>query len=82
VCSEHSRVRRHAIAFGKNDKVAAHHRGAGNAFLITVADDERTRTGQIAQAFENTLGTRFLNDGDQNRGARKNAEHDGFPEIA
>jgi len=79
---EHGRVRRHAIAFGKNDKIPADDFGAGNAFLITVADYERTRTGQIAQAFEHPLRAGFLDNGDQNRGARKNTEDDGFLEIA
>ena len=51
-------------------------------FSIAVADHERARAGQIAQAFEHPLGAGFLNDGDQNRGAGKNAEHDGFLEIA
>ena len=79
---EHGRIGRHAVAFGKNDEVAAHHFGAGNAFLDAVADHERARAGQIAQAFEHPLGAGFLNDGDQNRGAGKNAEHDSFLEIA
>src|SRR6516225_4365649 len=39
-------------------------------------------TGEIAQTFEHALRAGFLNDGDQNRGAGKNAEHDGFLEIA
>ena len=79
---EHGRVGRHAVAFGKDDKVAAHDLGAGDAFLDTIADHKRARAGQIPQAFEYPLGAGFLNDGDQNRGAGKNAEHDGFLEIA
>jgi hypothetical protein len=47
---------RHAVAFGKNDKVAAHHLGAGNAFLHAVADHQGARTGEITQAFEHLLG--------------------------
>jgi hypothetical protein len=70
------------IAFSQDDEVAADNVDAGDAFLHAVADHERTRAGQIAQAFEQALSGGFLNDGDQNRSAGKNAEHDSFFEIA
>ena len=79
---EHDRIGGHTVAFGKNDEVAADDFGAGYSFLDAVADDKRARAGQIAQAFEHTLGAGFLNDGNENRGAGKKAEHDSFFEIA
>ena len=47
-----------------------------------VADPRGARAGEIAQAFEHPLGAGFLNDGDQDRAARKNSEDDRFLEIA
>ena len=69
---EHRRIGRHTIAFS-HDEVAADDVDAGDAFLNSVANYERTRTGEIALAFEHALGAGFLNDGHQNRGAGKNA---------
>ena len=79
---KHGRICRDAVAFGKDDEVSTDDFGAGNALLNAVADHECTWAGRIAQAFEHALGTGFLNDGDQDRGARKNAQHDGLFEIA
>ena len=75
-------IGRYAVAFNKDHKVAAYDFGPGNASLNTFADHERTWAGQIAQAFEEALGAGFLNDGNENRGAGKKAEHDSFFEIA
>jgi hypothetical protein len=82
VGGEHGCIGRYAIAFSQDDEVAADDVDAGDAFLDAVADHERARAGQIAQAFEHALGAGFLNDGNENRGAGKQAEHDSFFEIA
>jgi hypothetical protein len=82
VGSENGRIGRHAVTLGEDDEVAAHYLGAGNAFLGAVPDGERTRTGQITQAFEQPLGAALLHHGNKNGGGRKDREHDGFPEVA
>ena len=58
-------VSRHPVALGKHDEVAAHDIAAGNPLAFAVADDQRTRAGQVAEGFEDPLGASLLDDGDQ-----------------
>ena len=43
-----NRVRRNPIPLGKHDKIAACHFPAGDTFAFAIADDQRTRTGEVA----------------------------------
>ncbi len=65
------RVGRNAVAFRKQDDVAAHHLAARNAPVGTVADHQGARAGQVPQGFQHALGPAFLDDGDADRGAGK-----------
>ena len=58
------RVRGNAIAFGKNDDVAARHFPARYSLALAVADDERARARQVPKRFQNVLGASLLNHGD------------------
>jgi hypothetical protein len=54
------RIGRHAVALGKDDQVAPDHLGAGNALFGALADNERARASQIAQAVEHPFGSGLL----------------------
>ena len=58
-------VGRHPVALGEQDDVAAHDVAPGDAYLPAVADDERTRRGEIAERGERVLGLVLLVDRDR-----------------
>ena len=64
---EERRIRRNAIAFGKNDNVAARHFPSRYSLTLAIADDERTRARQISKRLQDPFGARLLNDSDDDR---------------
>jgi hypothetical protein len=72
----------HAVALAEDDKVATNQFGPGNPFLKAIADHQSSRTGQVAQAFEDLLGAGLLHNGDQHRGAGEHGKDDGLLEVA
>ena len=54
----------------------------GMRFRTAVTDDERTRTGHVAQGFEHALAARFLDDGDRDRDRGEDQQHHCLGEVA
>ena len=75
-------VRRNAIAFGKNDHVAARHFPARYPLALAVADDERAGTRQVSKRLENPLGAHFLNHRDHDSQDGEDEEKHGLSQVA
>ena len=78
---EHHAVGRHAVAFGEDQDVVAHHLAAGDAQGRAVADDQRARAGEIAQRRERVFGAPLLNDGDAHDDADEAEQDQRFVHI-
>ena len=76
------RVCGNAVAFGKNDDVAARHLTARYPFALAVPDDQRAGAGQVAKSLQHPLCPGFLHDGDRDRQVGEDEQDEGFPPIA
>ena len=75
-------IRRNPVALCKNDQIAAHHVPACNPQARAITDYQRARACQIAQGFQNALGTGLLDHSDQHRKAGKDEQDHCFLQVA
>ena len=75
-------VGRHPVALGKHDEIATHHLPAGDSFALAIANDQRTRTGEIAQRLQDALGAGLLHDRDHDRHGREGEQDERFLQVA
>ena len=76
------RVGRNPVALRKHDEIAAHHLPAGDAFALAIANDQRTRAGQVAQRLQNALGAGLLHDGDQDGHCCEDEQDECFLQVS
>ena len=74
-----SGIGRNAVAFAQHEQVAAHHVASGDALRLAVADDQRARTGEVAQGFDGALGLAFLVQGERQRDDARSRRASGPP---
>jgi hypothetical protein len=72
----------HPIALGKDDKVAAYHFAAGDAFLLPTTDHQGTRAGQVAQGFQRPFRLALLEQGQCHHHEHESQQHYSFLGIA
>ena len=75
-------IGRNAIAFGKDDNIAAHDVAAGDPQASSVANDQSARGGEVAQCLQHALGAGLLHHGDHDRHRREGDEDDRFLQVA
>jgi hypothetical protein len=71
----------YAVAFGENDRIAAHHLAAGDTPPLAVADHQGARARQVAQGFQHALGAGLLHDGDADRQHGENEQNDRLLDV-
>ena len=75
-------IGRHAVALGQHDEIATHHFPPGDAFALAVANDQRTRAGEVAKRLQHAFGAGFLHHRDQDRHGGEGEQDDGFLQVA
>ena len=75
-------IGRYAIALCEHHEIAAHHFAPGDAPALAVANDQRPRTGEVAERFQDAFGAGLLDHRDQDGQGCEGQQDDGFFQIA
>ena len=67
---------------GEDERIPLHDFASGYAPLLTIAQYQRTRTGEVAQSGERALGLAFLDKSDADNYQDKAEKHGGFTPVA
>jgi len=63
-------------------QVTANHVASGDALRLAIADDQRARTGQVAQGFDGAFGLAFLVERESERDQHKTEQRQPFLQVA
>jgi hypothetical protein len=74
-------VRRDAVSFGEDDDVAAHHLSTEDTSPLPVADDQRSRAGEIPERGDGASGPPLLDDRDHHDDEHRGGEQERFLEV-
>ena len=78
---DNRRICGNAIALGKHKEISARHLAPGYSLAFAVADNQRTRAGQVPKGVQDALGPRFLHDGDCDRQIGKDQQDERFAPV-